>query len=209
MMISKNIDLEYWNKELQDKTPEEIIAWALPLTDNRVVTTSFGIYSAVLLNTFHNNDKDIKVIWCDTGYNTPDTYRHSNDLINRFGLNIHKYSPLQTSAYTDATLGIPEVSDPKHAEFTEIVKLEPFRRAFKELNPEMWFTNIRVRQTEYRKSKDILSVSKEGVLKVSPFYYWSDEDLNDYLNAHNLPKNNSYFDPTKVLNNRECGIHFQ
>ena len=208
MMISKNIDLEYWNKELQDKTPEEIIAWALPLTNNRVVTTSFGIYSAVLLNTFHNNDKDIKVIWCDTGYNTPDTYRHSNDLINRFGLNIHKYSPLQTSAYTDATLGIPEVSDPKHAEFTEIVKLEPFRRAFKELDPEMWFTNIRVRQTEYRKSKDILSVSKEGILKVSPFYYWSDEDLNDYLIAHNLPKNNSYFDPTKVLNNRECGIHF-
>ena len=208
MMISKNIDLEYWNKELQDKTPEEIIAWALPLTDNRVVTTSFGIYSAVLLNTFHKNDEDIKVIWCDTGYNTPDTYRHSNDLINRFGLNIHKYSPLQTSAYTDATLGIPEVSDPKHAEFTEIVKLEPFRRAFKELDPEMWFTNIRVRQTEYRKSKDILSVSKEGILKVSPFYYWSDEDLNDYLVSHDLPKNNSYFDPTKVLNNRECGIHF-
>lgn len=207
-MISKNIDLEYWNRELKDKTPEEIIAWALPLTENRVVTTSFGIYSAVLLNTFHNNDKDIRVIWCDTGYNTPDTYRHSQYLIEKLGLNIHKYSPLQTSAYTDATLGIPEVTDPKHAEFTEIVKLEPFRRAFKELNPEMWFTNIRVRQTEYRKSKDILSVSKEGILKVSPFYYWSDEDLNDYLTAHNLPKNNSYFDPTKVLNNRECGIHF-
>ena len=207
-MISKNIDLEYWNNELKDKTPEEVIAWALPLTENRVVTTSFGIYSAVLLNTFHNNDKDIRVIWCDTGYNTPDTYNHSKYLTERLELNVHKYSPLQTSAYTDATLGIPEVTDPKHAVFTEIVKLEPFRRAFKELDPEMWFTNIRVRQTEYRKSKDILSVSKEGILKVSPFYYWSDEDLNDYLVANNLPKNNSYFDPTKVLNNRECGIHF-
>ena len=208
-MVSENIDIVYWNNELRGKSPDEIITWALGLTENRVVTTSFGIYSAVLLNTFFNNDKDIKVIWCDTGYNTHGTYQHSADLIEKFGLNVHKYSPLQTSAYTDATLGIPEVNDPKHKEFTEIVKLEPFRRAFKELDPEMWFTNIRVRQTEYRSSKDILSVNNDGVLKVSPFYYWNDEQLEEYLIAHDLPKNNSYYDPTKVLTNRECGIHLQ
>jgi phosphoadenosine phosphosulfate reductase len=208
-MISENINIAHWNNELRGKSPEGIISWALGLTENRVVTTSFGIYSAVLLNTFFHQDKDIRVIWCDTGYNTPDTYRHSADLIEKFELNVHKYSPLQTSAYTDATLGIPDVHDPKHSEFTEIVKLEPFRRAFKELDPEMWFTNIRVRQTEYRSSKDILSVNKDGVLKVSPFYYWTDEQLEAYLIAHSLPKNNSYYDPTKVLSNRECGIHLQ
>ena len=208
-MISKNINIAYWNDQLRGKSPEEIITWALELTDNRVVTTSFGIYSAVLLNTFFKKDKDIRVIWCDTGYNTPNTYKHSANLIEKFELNIHKYSPLQTSAYIDATLGIPDVHDPKHSEFTEIVKLEPFRRAFKDLNPEMWFTNIRVRQTEYRSSKDILSVNNDGVLKVSPFYYWTDEQLEAYLVTHSLPKNNSYYDPTKVLSNRECGIHLQ
>ena len=208
-MISKNINTAYWNDQLRDRSPEEIINWALALTENRVVTTSFGKYSAVLLNTFFNEDKDIKVIWCDTGYNTPDTYRHSTNLIERFELNIYKYSPLQTSAYTAATLGIPDIDDPKHSEFTEIVKLEPFRRAFKEHNPEMWFTNIRVRQTQYRSSKDILSVNNDGILKVSPFYYWTDEQLEAYLIAHSLPKNNSYYDPTKVFSNRECGIHLQ
>jgi len=208
-MISKNINIAYWNNQLKERSPEEIINWALGLTENRVVTTSFGIYSAVLLNTFFNQDKDIRVIWCDTGYNTPDTYRHSTNLIEKFDLNVHKFSPLQTSAYTDATLGIPDINDPKHAEFTEIVKLEPFRRAFRELDPEMWFTNIRVRQTEYRSSKDILSVNNNGVLKVSPFYYWTDEQLEAYLISHSLPKNNSYYDPTKVLSHRECGIHFQ
>jgi phosphoadenosine phosphosulfate reductase len=208
-MISKSINIAYWNNQLIEKSPEEIISWALKLTENRVVTTSFGIYSAVLLNTFFNCDKDIKVIWCDTGYNTPDTYRHATNLMDRFELNMHKYSPLQTSAYTDATLGIPDIDDPKHSEFTEIVKLEPFRRAFKELKPEMWFTNIRVRQTEYRNSKDILSVNNEGILKVSPFYYWTDKQLKEYLVGHSLPKNNSYYDPTKVLSNRECGIHLQ
>ena len=204
-----NLNLDKLNKELRHKTPDEIIEWALPLSKERIVTTSFGVYSAVLLSTFFRKDKDINVIWCDTGYNTPETYNHAINLINKYQLNVHAYVPLQSRAYIDSTLGLPEVTDPKHAEFTEIVKLEPFRRAIQEHQPKVWFTNIRVRQTEYRNSQDILSLSKDGILKISPFYYWSDEDLDNYVEVHNLPKNDSYFDVTKALANRECGIHLQ
>lgn len=208
-MLGKTIDISYWNEQLRDKTPDEIIDWALTLTDKRIVTTSFGVYSAVLLSTFARKDKDINVVWCDTLFNTPETYQHASRLIEEYQLNIKKYEPLKSKAEIDATLGIPEVNSPKHEAFTEVVKLEPFRRALAEEQPELWFTNIRVRQTEYRKSKDILSLSKEGILKVSPFYYWSDEDLDAYVLEHKLPKNQFYFDPTKALQNRECGIHFQ
>ena len=204
-----NLNLDKLNKELRHKTPDEIIEWALPLSRERIVTTSFGVYSAVLLSTFFRKDKDINVIWCDTGYNTPETYNHAINLINKYQLNVHAYVPLQSRAYIDSTLGLPEVTDPKHAEFTEIVKLEPFRRAIQEHQPKLWFTNIRVRQTEYRNSLDILSLSKDGILKISPFYYWSDEDLDNYVEVHNLPKNDSYFDVTKASANRECGIHLQ
>jgi phosphoadenosine phosphosulfate reductase len=209
MIHFNEFELNKINDRLRDKSPEEIIAWTLSLSENRIVTTSFGVYSAVLLNTFHELDKDIKVIWCDTGYNTPETYRHAIYLREVLELNIHLYAPLQTTAYTDAVLGIPDVDDPDHALFTDIVKLEPFRRAIKEHRPDIWFTNIRVRQTEYRNSKDILSYSKDGILKVSPFYYWNDDQLDRYLIENNLPKNDSYFDPTKALKHRECGIHLQ
>jgi len=203
------LNLKYLNKELRNKTPEEIIDWALPLSKKRIVTTSFGIYSAVLLSTFFRKDKNINVIWCDTGYNAEETYKHAISLINTFKLNIHAYTPLQSKAFIDSTIGLPDIDNPKHDEFTEIVKLEPFRRAIQEHQPDIWFTNIRVRQTEYRSSKDILSYSKDGILKVSPFYYWSDKNLDHYLEEHGLPKNDSYFDVTKVLTNRECGIHLQ
>ncbi len=96
-----------------------------------------------------------------------------------------------------------------HVLFSEAVKIEPFRRGLKTENPEVWFTNIRVRQTEYRENKDILSVSKDGILKVSPFYYWTDEELDQFIIDHQLPKNTSYFDPVKALSTRECGIHLQ
>lgn len=204
-----DIDLEYWNLKLRNKSPEEIIDWALPLSSKKIVTTSFGKYSAVLLSTFFKKDKNIDVIWCDTGYNLPETYAHAEHLMGRLDLNIHTYIPKRTKAFTEFKLGIPGIDDPEHQEFTEIVKLEPFRRALEEHNPDVWFTNIRVRKTEYRNSKDILSLSKDGILKISPFYYWSDEDLDIYLEENNLPKNHTYFDPIKALENRECGIHLQ
>jgi phosphoadenosine phosphosulfate reductase len=63
-------------------------------------------------------------------------------------------------------------------------------------------------QTELRNTKNILSIGKDGILKVSPFYYWTDSDLDRYITLNNLPKNENYFDITKVLKHRECGIHF-
>ena len=115
--------------------------------------------------------------------------------------------PKQTAAYRDAIIGIPQIDDPKHEIFTEQVKLEPFNRAMREHKPDVWFTNLRSGQTSFRNSIDIVSLSKNGVLKVSPFYHWSDEQLNAYLHQHNLPNEFTYFDPTKVLENRECGLH--
>ena len=88
------------------------------------------------------------------------------------------------------------------------MKLEPFRRALNEHQPEIWFTNIRFGQTDYRDSKDILSYNKDGILKVSPFYYWTNKDLDEYMIINNLQRNDHYFDITKVLSHRECGIHF-
>ncbi|NQZ43867.1 MAG: phosphoadenosine phosphosulfate reductase family protein [Flavobacteriaceae bacterium] len=205
--MALQLDLEYYNRQFRGIPPEEIIGWAIQLSERRIVTTSFGKYSAVLLNTFSINDPKVKVIWCDTGYNLPETYEHAAYLTQRLKLDLHTYVPKETKAYTEHRLGFPTADQPEHAEFSEIVKLEPFRRALAEHQPEIWFTNIRIRKTELRTSKDILSYSKEGILKVSPFYYWSDEDLDDYLEAHELPKNSTYFDPVKALESRECGIH--
>ncbi|WP_222983306.1 phosphoadenosine phosphosulfate reductase family protein [Flagellimonas meishanensis] len=203
------IDLDYYNRQFRGIPPEEIISWALQLSNKRIVTTSFGKYSAVLLNTFHNIEPNIDVIWCDTGYNLPETYEHASYLTNNLNLNLNTYVPKETKAFTEHRLGFPTADQPEHQEFSEIIKLEPFRRALEEHQPDVWFTNIRIRQTELRSSKDILSFSKDGILKVSPFYYWSDEDLDDYLEAHDLPKNSTYFDPVKALETRECGIHLQ
>lgn len=208
-MPKPNIDIEFYNKHLRFKKPDEIIKWALSISDNRIVTTSFGIYSEVLLSTMTRHDKHIKVVWCDTLFNKQSTYEHAEQLIAKYNLNIYKYQSLKSKTEIEDLLNFQNIDDDNFTEFSNLVKIEPFKRALREHDPDIWFTNIRVRQTEYRDKKDILSYSKNGVLKISPFYYWTDEDLDNYVKYRGLNKNIDYFDPVKALKNRECGIHFE
>ena len=202
-----SLNLEQINKELKGKSPAEIISWALSIAKKPVITTNFRPYEVAILNAVTEVKKDIKVIWCDTGYNTVQTYKHAEELIEKLSLNVHLYTPKQTASHRNVVLGVPSVDDPKHVIFTEQVKLEPFSRAMKEHQPDVWFTNLRKGQTAFRNSIDVVSQSKDGIIKVSPFYNYSDEQLDAYLEEANLPNEFTYFDPTKVESNRECGLH--
>ncbi|MFD1160879.1 phosphoadenosine phosphosulfate reductase domain-containing protein [Hwangdonia seohaensis] len=205
-MIDQN-QIERLNETFKEASPSSIIKKAFELNKKAVVTTNFRPYEAAILHAVSQVKSDIPVVWCDTGYNTPQTYKHAEQVIADLGLNVFLYVPKQTSAHRDVVLGIPSVDAPEHALFTEQVKLEPFKRAMDEHKPNVWFTNLRQGQTAFRNSIGIFSLSKDGVLKVSPFYYWSDEKLDAYLSEHKLPNEFKYFDPTKALENRECGLH--
>jgi phosphoadenosine phosphosulfate reductase len=205
--MNHTISIEDINQELQKASPKEIIKWAIATAQKPVITTNFRPYEGAILHAVTQVQNDIDVIWCDTGYNTRQTYQHAEELKTLLNLNIHLYVPKQTVAHRDVYLGLPSIDDPKHREFTNQVKLEPFRRAMKEHQPDVWFTNLRKGQTAFRNNIDIVSQSKDGILKVSPFYHWSDEDLDRYLEEHNIPNEFKYFDPTKVESNRECGLH--
>jgi len=204
---SINVDIAKANELLRDKDPIEIIQWALALSHRPILTTNFGPFSASLVHAVNSVKKDIKVIWCDTGYNTPHTYRYAHELIQRFALNMDIYTPKSTAGFRDVTTGIPQVDTLEHKIFTDEVKLEPFRRALADHRPDVWFTNLRADQNEFRRSLDILHMDKKGILKVSPFFYYSEFEMELYLQEFGLPNEKKYYDPTKVLAKRECGLH--
>ena len=205
-----SIDLTAANAELKDKTPQEIIAWALSQSENPLVTTNFRPYESVILHMAAQVKPDIQVLWVDSGYNTSATYRFAEQLIQDLNLNVVTYIPQMTSARRNVLMkGIPDVDDPQHEEFTRQVKLEPFQRALSELKPDLWLNAIRKDQTEFRQSMEIVSASKDGIIKVAPLYNLTEADLDAYLAEHNLPNEHDYFDPTKAIENRECGLHTQ
>ena len=207
--MALDLDFDSINAQLRDADPGEIVRWALSLGRQTIATTSFGKNAAVMLHLVSEEDKSVPTVWVDTGYNLRDTYLVAERLIRDLNLSMHVYSPQMTSERRNAIMGgVPTIEDEElHAEFTRQVKLEPFNRALKELQPDIWLTGIRKEETEHRQGLDIVTVDRRGIVKVAPIFYWSEADVENYMSQHELPTCRHYFDPTKVHDGRECGLH--
>jgi phosphoadenosine phosphosulfate reductase len=199
------------NAELRQKPALEIIRWALAQAHGRaIVSTNFRPYEAVVLQLCTQAQPDIPVLWVDHGYNRPATYRHAEELRKLLKLNLKAYLPRITAAHRDAVYGeIPSTDDEAGLkQFSAQMKLEPFQRGMKELAPTVWITALRQVQNPNRAGLDIVSEDKNfGALKVSPVFYWTDSDMEQYLKQHQLPNEWDYFDPAKADEKRECGLH--
>ena len=204
-----DIDLDSVNASLRHASAQEIVQWALAQNAPTIATTSMGRNAALMLHLVSQVDSTVPTIWVDTGYNLRDTYIVAERLIRDLELDIHVYSPRMTSERRNAIMGgIPTIDEEeRHAEFTEQVKLEPFNRALQDFQPEIWLTGIRREETEHRKSLDIVSRDNRGIIKVAPIFYWSEDQVEDYMADNQLPTCRHYFDPTKVADGRECGLH--
>ena len=197
------------NCHLEEKTSTEIVEWAINQNKKTVVTTSFGYNSAVTLHLGTKVKKSVPIVWVDSGYNLEDSYVVAEKLIQSLGLNIYVYNPVMSAARREAVhganFGVP--GNPKFEKFKNQVKLEPFQRALKELQPEIWISGIRREETEYRRNLGIVSMDARGILKVSPLFNWTENDVSDYMRKYSLPSCRHYFDPTKVDSQTECGLH--
>ena len=204
-----DLDLDKINASLRNATAREVVQWALGLNKKTIATTSFGRNAATMLHLVSEVDRSVPTIWVDTGYNLRDTYVVAERLIRDLDLNMHVYSPRMTSERRNAIMGgIPTVDEEtRHQDFTRQVKLEPFGEALEEFTPEVWLTGIRKEETEHRQSLDIVSMDNRGIIKVAPIFYWSEDDVEDYMARYELPTCRHYFDPTKVHDGRECGLH--
>src|SRR5579883_2527737 len=91
---------------LESLTAEERVKWAVEnFGSGLVMTTSFGIQAAVMLHLVTRVAPKTPVIFIDTGYLFPETYRFAADLTQRLGLNLKKFVPAMTAAEQEALYG--------------------------------------------------------------------------------------------------------
>jgi len=199
------------NAELRNQSPIDIVRWAISKAGGRaIVSTNFRPYEAAILHVVTRVQPDVPVLWVDHGYNKPATYLHAEALRKQLGLNIKPFVPRMTPAHRDAVHGpIPTTEqEAELKEFSAVMKLEPFQRGMRELAPTVWITALRKVQNPNRAELDIISPDGNfGSLKVSPFFHWTDAQLDAYLAEHGLPNEWDYFDPAKADEKRECGLH--
>ena len=207
------VEIAEANEVLRDKSPLEVIEWAIARADGRaIVSTNFRPYEAVILHLVRQVQPNIPVLWVDHGYNREATYKHAEELKAKLGLNIQAFVPKLTAAHYDAAHGgMPEPTEENEEAikaFSTVMKLEPFQRGMRELAPTVWLTALRKVQNPNRAELDIVSPDGNfNSVKVSPVFHWSDEQMEAYLVEHDLPNEWDYFGPAKADEKRECGLH--
>lgn len=191
-------------------TPLETTRDAIGRANGRaIVSTNFRPYEAVILHLATQVQPDIPVLWVDHGFNRPATYRFADRLTKLLNLNLKIYLPRLSATHWEARHGEPSRDDEAAMKvFSAEMKLEPFARAMRELQPTVWLTALRKVQNEHRAALSAVSQdAKFGVLKVSPVFDLTDADMEAYLAARHLPNEWDYFDPAKGDEKRECGLH--
>ena len=201
------LDLARVNAEL-GRDADALVRWALGLGRRAIVTTNFRPFEAVILHLVTRAQPQVPVIWMDNGYNTEATYRYADEVTRQLQLTLRLCRPRRSRAHREAVDGpVPALDDPRHAAFTEEVKLEPFARALRANAPQVWFTALRASDSAVRAQMEPVSVNPDGLLKVAPLLHWTSRELHQYCQAHGLPNNFDYVDPTKGEAQRECGLH--
>ena len=176
------------NEALTGLSAEARVSIALAeLPGVHVLSSSFGAQSAVLLHMLTQQAPDIPVVLVDTGYLFPETYAFIAQLRERLSLNLHVFSNAMSPAMQEAMYGQRWLQGLDGLEaYNRDNKVQPMQRALHELNAGTWFTGLRREQAASRAATPFVQV-KDGRFKVAPIADWSDKDVYNYLQDHDLP----------------------
>ena len=173
---------------LEKVSAEERVRWALErFKPGIMLSTSFGVQSAVLLHMVTQQWADIPVIMVDTRYLFPETYRFADYLVERLKLNLKVYRAEVSAAWLEARHGKMWEQGVEGIErYNQINKVEPMQRAIRELGAKGWITGLRRQQAKSRKAVTVLQ--RQGdVVKVQPIIDWTDRMVWEYLKKNDLP----------------------
>lgn len=184
----QELDLQTINAELIEQSACGRIRWAHERFGGAMVmSTSFGIQSAVTLHLAVSIIPDIRVIFIDTGYLFPETYRFAQELTEKLKLDLRIYHPLVTAARQEALQGKRWEQGKEGLESYNLDnKVEPMNRAVQELCASAWISGLRRVQSSTRSHLRPLE-RQNRIYKVHPLIDWSERDVYNYLTSNGLP----------------------
>ena len=186
------VDLD---KHYQDRSPQEIIEYAMEKFDNIAISFS-GAEDVVLVDIAHKISADhVKVFSLDTGRLHPETYRFLDQVRTHYGIEVELMFP-EAKAVQDLVKakGLFSFYQDDHKECCSIRKIAPLRR--KLLTLDAWITGQRRDQSpDTRAAIPVIQDDKafarpnESLTKFNPLANWSSADVWNYIRSNNVPYN--------------------
>jgi phosphoadenosine phosphosulfate reductase len=154
---------------------------------NLIASTSFGLQAAVMLHLIHEHAPGTPIVFIDTGFHFPETYRYAEQLMERLNLDMRIFHPAISAARMQALWGELWAQGKEGAErYGMLTKVEPMNRALKELGADVWMSGLRRSHSQTRADRRFAERQKK-TLKVYPILDWADAQVELYMRQHDLP----------------------
>lgn len=191
-------------------------------------TSSFQSHSIVLLHILSRIDKNIPVVFINTGYHFPETVRFRDKVIDRLGFkNLTDLIPdVPKSMQKDDKGRLLFTSDPDHCCYLN--KTQPVNTLL--FRYDIWINGVRGDQSAARKAMKTEQLAPHHTIRFHPMLDWNAKMIYQYQKEYDLPKHplesNGYLsigcepctrkiDPAMMerearwygMNKTECGLH--
>jgi thioredoxin-dependent adenylylsulfate APS reductase len=183
-------------EQFEHQSAESVLAWALERFHPRIaLANSLQTEGMVVLDLAWRIEPNVRVFTLDTGRLHQETYDMMDRVRQRYQISIEVVFPdsaeVEQMVRTKG-LNLFYESVENRTTCCTVRKVNPLRRHLAGL--DAWITGLRRDQAESRAGtrKVEIDSANGGILKINPIADWSQDRIDAYVKAHNVPRHALY-----------------
>ena len=187
------LELDELAQDFKNKSPQEVLEWALDQFHPRIsLASSFGAEDVVLIDMLHKINPQARVFTLDTLRLPKETHDVMARITDKYGINIEVYYPEPVAVdnmVKEKGLDLFYESIENRKLCCGIRKVEPLGRGLSEL--DAWTAGLRGDQTLTRatSAKVELDAAHGSIVKINPLLDWTWEQVWEYIKENHIPYN--------------------
>lgn len=182
--------------QFETQTAEEVLRWALGKFHPKIaLSNSLQTEDMVVLDIACGIEPKARVFTLDTGRLHQETYDMMDRVRDRYGVKLEVLFPdaaeVQAMVESKGLNLFYESLENRH-ECCGVRKVKPLQKALAGL--DAWVTGLRRDQWASRTDiqKIELDAANGGIIKINPIADWTQQQLDEYVKAHNVPRHALY-----------------
>ncbi len=173
---------------LEHSSPQQILQWAVETYgQDLLMTSSFGMNGVALIHMLQEITRINTILFIDTGYHFPETLKTKQRIEAKYGVRVQVLSP-GLSVKDQAQMYGLDLFERSPDLCCTLRKIEPLRRALKQLQPQA-MVNARSRfQAKARQDLPVIERAMSPV-RIHPLALWSHQQIKNYVTSNGVPYN--------------------
>lgn len=186
------IDLKQKSEELENKSAEEVLRWAIGKFSPKIaLANSLGAEDMVIVDLLAKIDPSVKIFTLDTGRLYQETYNLIDEIDKKYGIKVDAYFPNGNAVekmVKENGINLFYNSVEQRKLCCNIRKIEPLKRALSEL--DAWICGLRREQSVTRDSIDkVENDTANNSIKINPIADWTEAEVWNYIKENDVPYN--------------------